>query len=159
MSDWLDADSLITPSRGPYRFATLPGFWAYIEQKAIEQVIASPVFVLTELTGSGDELENWAKRLQNTLFKEPMQIVQESYRRVVESVNSDGRYASHHVRHFLSGADPWLIAHAMTEGGRIITFEKSEPNSTRPKIPDVGNEFGVSCINIYDLLTELGGAF
>ena len=68
MADWLDSDSLITPSRGPYRFATIPAFWEYIEQKANEQVLASSVFVLGELAGSGDELEAWAKRHQGILF-------------------------------------------------------------------------------------------
>ena len=34
---WLDTDSLVTPSRGPYRFGTLPKFWDYLEQKAEEQ--------------------------------------------------------------------------------------------------------------------------
>ena len=54
---WLDTDSLVTPSRGPYRFTTLPQFWEYLEQKAREQVIASSDFVLQELLGGGDQLE------------------------------------------------------------------------------------------------------
>ena len=43
---WFDTDSFVTPSRGPYRFATLPKFWEFLEQKAEEHVIASSEFVL-----------------------------------------------------------------------------------------------------------------
>jgi hypothetical protein len=157
--EWLDSDSLITPSRGPYRFTTLPTFWDYLEQKANEQVLASSEFVLIELTGNGDKLEAWARHQQGTLFRSPTQDVQNAYSQVVNSVNNNGRYAQHQISRFLSGADPWLIAHAIVEGGRVVTFEKTEPNSRRPKIPDVGREFGVRCINIYDLLAELGAKF
>ena len=159
MPDWIDSDSLVTPSRGPYRFATLPKFWDFMEQKANEQVIASSVFVLGELVGSGNALEAWAKRQQGTFFRSPDQAVQEAYRQIVESIKNNTRYAPHHVARFLSGADPWLIAHAKAQGGRVVTFEKPEPNSKKPKIPDVGEEFGVKCISLWDLLTELKASF
>ena len=155
---WLDTDSLVTPNRGPYRFATLPTFWEFLAQKASEQIIGSSEFVLQELIGGGDQLEVWAKEQRGILFLAPDELVQATYSQIVQNVQNNQRYAAQHVSRFLSGADPWIIAHAATSGGRIVTFEKSEPNSTRPKIPDVAAEFGVTCINIYDVLTELGAS-
>ncbi|MCH9036090.1 MAG: DUF4411 family protein [Chloroflexi bacterium] len=159
MPDWLDSDSLIRSSNEAYRFAMVPGFWEFLEQKADEGVIASSERVLRELLDHGeDELKEWAQR-QNTLFQTTDRAVQEMTRQIADSVNNNTRFARQHITRFLSGADPWLIAHAKVLGGRVVTFEKSEPNSRKPKIPDVGREFGVSCIKLWDLLTELNASF
>ena len=159
MPDWIDADSLITPSRGPYRFTILPAFWTYLTMKAADQSIASTRFVLGELETASDQLAAWALEVSETLFRDPSQEVQDTYRRVVDSVQATPRLAPQHIRKFLAGADPWLIAHAATDGGRIVTFEKAEPRSKKPKIPDVAQIFGVECINMYDLLTDLNATF
>jgi hypothetical protein len=52
-----------------------------------------------------------------------------------------------------------LIAHAAVDGGRVVTLEISRPDSKKPKIPDVAAEFGVECINIWDLLAEWSASF
>ncbi len=159
MPDWIDSDSLITPSRGPYRFSFLPRFWTYLESKAIDNSIASSRFVLSEIDSNGDELAKWALEVSESFFYDPSAEVQSTYRRVVDSIQGAPRFAPHHIRRFLKGADPWLIAHAATDGGRVVTFEKAEPLSKKPKIPDVAAMFGVQCINIYDLLADLGASF
>lgn len=156
---WLDTDSFATPARGPYRFATVPKFWEFLEQKAAENVIASTELVLKELQEGEDQLKIWAKGQEGKLFLPPTVVVQEMFRQVVANVTSNNRYATHHVVAFLDGADPWLIAYARALGGRVVTFEKSEPTSRKPKIPDVAAEFGVNCLNLWDVLTELGASF
>lgn len=155
---WLDSDSLVTPYRGPYRFSTVPRFWDFLEQKAEEQVVASSYYVLRELT-EGDELEVWAKRVDTKLFLIPDDAVTRAYSLVVNNVMQTQRYAAHHVAAFLDGADPWIIAHALAKGGRVVTFEKPEPMSSKPKIPDVASGLGINCINVYDMLTMLGASF
>lgn len=152
MPDWVDSDSLIVASRGPFRFNIIPAFWNFIEEKVSQQALASSERVLNELLDGEDQLRDWAIRQGNALFRIPTESVQESYRQIVDNVSNDGRFARQHVTRFLTKADPWLIAHARVEGGRIVTFEKSEPNSKRPKIPDVGQTFGVQCINLWDLI-------
>ena len=161
---WFDADSFVTPSRGPYRFSVLPQFWDYLEQKAHEQIIGSPEIILTqELMGSdpkkADELEIWAKRQQGTLFIPPDKSVQVVYSEVVESVTQNSQYAIYEVQKFLSGADPWVIAYAKALGGKVVTFETPQPLARKPKIPDVAVAFGVRCISLWDVLTELGASF
>ena len=156
MPDWVDSDSFIVASRGPYRFSMMPVFWSFIEEQARHQRLASSELVLLELQDGEDQLKQWASGLQSVMFRVPTEEVQERYREVVANVNGNGRYAQHHVSRFLAKADPWLIAHARTDGGRIVTFEKPEPTSRKPKIPDVSHEFGISCINLFDLIEELG---
>lgn len=161
-SFWLDTDSLVRPSTEGYRFAILPKFWEFLEEQARQQVIASSIRVLQELEAKQekpDELLIWARKQQGTLFLEPKQDVQETLRQVVDRVANTPRYYPQHVHEFLAGADPWLIAHAKVSGGKVVTFEKPEPNSHKVKIPDVAKEFTVSCMNIYDMLSELGASF
>ena len=156
MPDWLDSDSLITASRGPFRFSVMPVFWDFLQEKASQQLLASSELVLEELKDGEDQLKEWANGLKDTMFRLPSSGVQETYRMVVDSVSSNERYAPQHIKRFLAKADPWLIAHAAAEGGRIVTFEKGEPLSKKPKIPDVGREFDVHCIGLWDLIEEMG---
>ena len=53
-------------------------------------------------------------------------------------------------------ADPWVIAYAKAYGGKVVTFESSKPLQKKPKIPDVAELFDVKCIDIWDVLDELG---
>ena len=157
---WLDTVSFVTPYRTAYRFATVPKFWEFLEQKSKEQVVVSSELVLQELTDDDpDELGIWAKQQQGTLFLAPTENVQKVFGQVAESVKNNTQYADYWVHKFLSGADPWIIAHAKAFGGRVVTFEKSEPNAKRPKIPDVAAPFGVKCISLWDMLTELKASF
>jgi len=157
---WLDTDSFVRPYREAYRFATVPKFWEFLEQKSKEQVIVSSELVLEELTNDKpDELGVWAKQQQGTLFLLPTEAVQQVLGQIVESVNNNKQYADPWIHAFLGGADPWIIAHAKALGGRVVTFEVSAPDSKRPKIPDVAARFGVRCINLWDMLTELKASF
>ena len=36
-----------------------------------------------------------------------------------------------------------------------MTFEKPEPASKKPKIPDVASHFGVHCVTLWTMLAEL----
>ena len=161
-SFWLDTDSLVRPSAEGYRFAILPRFWEFLEEQARQQIIVSSIYVLQELEAKSkppDELLVWARKQQGILFLEPNQDVQETLRQIVDKVANTPRYYPQHVHKFLGDADPWLIAHAKVSGGKVVTFEKREPNSHRVKIPDVAEEFGVPCTNIYDALSELKASF
>lgn len=161
---WLDTDSFVTPSRGPYRFELVPPFWEFLEEKAKAHIIGSPeIVLLKELTASNpkeaDELEKWATRQYGILFLSPDATVQQDFSKIAEATKAEPRYAPYEIAKFLDGADPWVIAYAKAMGGRVVTFEKSEPYSNRPKIPDVAAKFNVKCINLWDMLTELKASF
>ena len=156
---WVDTDSYVSPSRGPYRFALLPQFWAKLEELAQAGIIASPDAVFEELNGYEDSLEEWSIQQRDTLFLPASVDIQSSFNQVIQGVQSNPRFKPHHIAKFSDGADPWLIAYAMSLGGRIVTFEKPEPHSTKPKIPDVAGDFGIQCIQIYDMLSELNIQF
>lgn len=168
---WLDTDSFVRAHREFYRFGTVPKFWDFLEQKGKEGVLASSQFVLEELEkgkpskhksendepvqAQPDKLLTWAKIQHGVLFQAPTDAVQQVYGQIAESVKNNKRYAAHHVQSFLAGADPWIIAHAKALGGKVVTFEKSEPLSKNVKIPDAAAPFGVDCITLWDMLSEL----
>lgn len=158
---WLDSDSLITPHRGPYSFNYGTALWDFLEMKAQEGVIGSPQTVFDELSTTEkvedkDKLELWARELRGILFLPPEPSVQVEYGKAVNYVQYNGRYKQQWIASWLAGADPWLVAFPMAPGGKIVTFETPAPTGTKPKIPDVAQHFGINCISLWDMLTELG---
>ena len=159
MADWIDSNSLITPSRTGFRFSIVPGFWTLLDEKVDSGDLRSSIMVLSELRDGDDQLSEWASERQNGMFEEPSEEVQRKFSEIADWVHSCGRYFDHHISSFLDKADPMLIAHAAVDGGRVVTLEISQPDSKKPKIPDVAAEFGVECINIWDLLDEWNASF
>lgn len=154
---WLDSNSFITPSKGPYGFDILPRFWSFLEQKAREGIIASSLLVYRELQNHvEDELSRWAAKLKDSgFFVDPDPSVQAAFREIADYVKKS--YPAHQASQWLDGADPWLVAHARVHGGRVVTFEKRvAASSSKPKIPNVGEKFGVKTLDLWDLLRELG---
>lgn len=155
---WLDSNALITPHSGPYSFDLAPGFWVFLDQKMAGKVIGSTRLVCQELMKGNDQLAEWAaQRKDSEFFAEPDGEVQKALQKVAEYVH--GHYVRQHASVFLAGADPWLIAHAMVRGGKVVTAERSQPGSGKPKIPDVAAQFGVECTTIYNMLKQLGASF
>lgn len=156
-----DSDSFINPSRHSHRFSRGTRLWDFLEQKAQEHIIGSPAVVLNlELThtdkSKADELEKWAMKLDGILFLPPDDLIQTYYAQIVQSVNTNPQYDRFQIEPFLRKADPWVIAYAKAYGGKVVTFESSKPLQKKPKIPDVAELFDVKCIDIWDVLDELG---
>ncbi len=158
----MDSDSLMRPKDGPYKFELLPQFWEFIDRKSIEGVIASSIFVYQEIMDAyeDDPLRRWAEaRSGPPLFQEPNEAVQRCLNEVADFVN--GNYRPEWASKFLKGADPWLIAHAKTQGGKVVTFEQLVgPNAKEPKIPNVCRGLGITDpIDTYQMLVELNAHF
>lgn len=106
-----------------------------------------------------DDLAKWIKsRRQSGLFVDADRDVQKAMTTVSDHVLKT--YEQHHAAHFLSGADPWLIAHALDTQGVVVTHESDKhPNAKRVRIPDVCAALGVPCIDTYEMLKKLGADF
>ena len=67
----------------------------------------------------------------------------------------------HHIDKFLSGADTWLIAHAMEDGGAVVTQEeRSKKHETTPiKVPNVAKAMRATWCDTYDMLERLKARF
>ena len=154
---WLDTNVFITPKNSYYSFDLAPGFWSFIDEQARTGEIAAPALVYDELVDrSDDQLARWAReRRGSALFVQPSASVQSALTRIADHVTS--RYEPNQAADFLKGADPWVIAHAIAEGGIVVTLEtKVSPRSTKVKIPNISEQFGVPWIAMFEMLSELG---
>jgi hypothetical protein len=90
------------------------------------------------------------------LFCQPDKTVQEAYTEVANHVveKYDQRRAK--VAEFLKGGDGWIIAHAMRDGGIVVSNEaRLDATALVPKVPNICRSFGVGCINLPTMLTRL----
>jgi hypothetical protein len=152
---WLDADVFIQAKNKPYRFDRVPQFWSFLSEKLDKGDIRVSKLTYDEITTGKDELAEWAKRRKSKgMAISPSKLVQEKYQVVCAYVASAG-YRPNQVHQFLSGADGWVIAHAMADGGTVVTQEVRERTKTAIKIPALCKALGVRCIDTYDMLDEL----
>ena len=155
---WLDSNIFIEGKKGPYGFDIAPRFWALIAELTVDGRIACPVWVYEELLEGQDDLVGWAQdRKASGLFVEPSLDVQQAFTEITEYVSTNYRNTKATQR-FLSRADPWVIAHAVAEGGAVVTMEILRPNDGKITVPNVcaHPDFNVRYLNTYQMLRELG---
>ncbi|MOA16474.1 hypothetical protein D3C78_1366900 [compost metagenome] len=64
------------------------------------------------------------------------------------------------MEEFLAGADPWLIAKAMTTGATVVTHEVLNRDAKRKFIiPNICQELNVPFLNTFELLHRLEARF
>ena len=100
---------------------------------------------------------DWAEnRKEASLFAGIDAVVQARFREVCAYVI--GRYPDNQSRRrFLDRTDPWVIAHAIASGGTAVTHERRNPDgSAKVRIPNVCENFGVRCIDVYRMLRDRG---
>ena len=160
MNYLLDANTFIEAKNRYYSMSICPGYWQWIILSNVSFGVASIKFVKDELISGNDELKEWANQNSHIFEAQDDQATQISFRKVVDHVMSlQGMKAGAHDE-FLRGADPWLIAKAISSGATIVTHEKLDRNIKRKiLIPNICEYFGVDYINTFDLLGQLEAQF
>jgi predicted nucleic acid-binding protein len=154
---WLDSNVLITAKDGAFRFSVAPGFWSALDRFGRLGQIQITKLVYEELVHDEptDDLAKWLKaRRLNGFCITPDQDVQNELQKIADHVYAS--YARHHAARFLSVADPWIIAHALSTNGTVVTHETSQPLAKKVKIPNVCASMGAPCINPFEMLERLG---
>ncbi len=151
---WLDSNVFIESKKRWYRFAIAPGFWSFIDEKVAEGIMCASSRVYNELVDSSDDdLAGWMKdRKGLPFFVDPDEAVQRALTTIVDYVQSTYP-ATKATDDFLAGADPWVVAHAQTYGGTVVTLETSRKQAN---IPDVCAHFGINCDSLFEMLQNLG---
>ena len=152
---WLDANVFIEPNNSYYSPVIAPGYWNLLDQWQARN-IAVPVAVYTEITVWNDNLGLWARaRQQLGLFVTPDASVQTAYSAVANYVLNT--YPAHLATDFLSGADPWIVAHANAKGGDVVTHEtRRRDGDYKIKLPCVCDYFNVKTLNVFDMMKAMG---
>lgn len=160
MAYLLDANCFIEAKNRYYSFDLCPGFWDWLIEQNSSGNICSISKVGDELKTGNDELATWARDRGDEFFlPHNDSITTDSMRRVTTWVNSNG-FTSQGIATFMNGADPFLIAHALAYGHTVVTHERYDPSARRAiKIPVVCRQFGVRCVDPFQMLREMRAVF
>lgn len=151
----LDSNTLIGAKNRYYGMTICPGYWAWVLRSHVQGVVASIDTVGDELKHGNDELAQWAKQHTALFLPVSDDATQSAFAQVAAHVASQ----THQMKpgaldEFLSGADPWLIAKAMTlEGSVVVTHEQFNLQMRRKfSIPNVCQHFGVQWMDTFAVL-------
>ena len=150
----LDANVLIQAWQKYYSPKFCPNYWEILNELGKANIIFIPEEVYKEITRTEDDLSEWLKKSGI-----PVRKISED---VIESLQSI--YANNPLHKNLvdsikgrSLADPWVIAHALSENATVVTKEEKVTalNSIKIKIPNVCENMNVRWINDFDFISEL----
>lgn len=142
----LDANILINMER-LYPREFFSSLWLSMESAVRGGDICMCEMVQKELGRGDDDLLAWVKQIPGFVCKttdEELQTVAEISAAHPAWVQGQKNYA-----------DPFIIAHAKDDGLIVVTEERrAGPNAEDKnlKIPNVSDEYGVTCMKFFDLL-------
>ncbi len=144
-----DTSGFIEPYVRLYPRDIFEPHWQWIEKLIGDGSIKSTELVKTELSSTEDDLYDWAS-IQEGLFSPIDEGTQTALTEVITAFpNLTDHYRDR------SGADPWVIALAMSNDCSVVTYEKMGKRGA-PKIPNACEHFGVKCYTWIDVLRETG---
>ena len=154
----LDANMFIEAAQRYYAFDLAPGFWQALLDHARDGRIQSIDRVKDEIEQGDDELKDWVKSDSHQWFASTDQAdVIEAYRAIMGWILSSSQFLEAAKAEFARGADGWLVAYAMAKGYVVVTHEQySRDVKSRIPIPNVCQEFGVTYVNTFVMLRDLG---
>jgi len=137
-----------------------PAYWDWLDRQFQTGQVMSIDNVYVELVDSKDELCDWVKNHKAHFIPVSDDATQEKFAEIANFVVNLENKSQVDIANFLSKADPWIIAKAVTSGGVVVTHEALVPeNSKKVKIPNICREFGVEYISTYQLLSILEAKF
>ena len=151
----LDSNTLIEAWEKYYSPKYCPGYWDVLNSLGAQKRIFIAKAVFDEITRTDDDLSKWLKTSKIPVRKVDGQVtsfvtkILAAHPHLVDSTK--GR----------SLADPWVIAHAMSENACVVTKEEkvTASNSKKIKIPNVCENMSVRWINDFQLIEELNIKF
>lgn len=154
----LDTNVLIQAWQKYYSPRICPDYWEVLNVLGTSNRIFVPQMVYDEIVRTDDDLSSWLK--SSTI---PIKKIDEKVTSCLKEI-----YSADPSHKFLvdntkarSLADPWVIAHALSENAVVVTKEEKATavNTKRIKIPNVCEAMKVKWINDFQLAEELGIRF
>lgn len=160
MSFLLDSNTFIEAKNRYYGMTFCPAYWDWLEKNYKTGNIASIDPVKEELVRAGDTLSNWIKGHNELFLTVSDPATQQRFIEVLTYLQSQKHMKANAMGEFVKGADPWLIAKASVKGMTIVTHEAFDTQSKKAfKIPVVAKQFGVQCIDTFELLERFEAEF
>ncbi|KPZ70241.1 hypothetical protein AN944_02313 [Shewanella sp. P1-14-1] len=156
----LDANTFIEAKGRYYGMTICPAYWEWLLKAHEKGEIISIEMVKDELLNGNDLLEEWVRNNQHIFMPESDSQIQTNFGVVVQTVFGMTQMKQGTHEEFMSGADPWLIATAMTTGATIVTQEVYKRDIKKKiHIPNVCEILGVKYMNTFEMLHELQAEF
>ena len=152
----IDTSALIAAFHERYPIKNFPSLWRKIESLIQNRRLKMSQIVFEEAMRD-TEIKQWCD--ENQLKPDFQVAIDESVQEKVSQILSEfPRLVDN--RTGKSGADPWVIALALTDENYIVLTEENPTDSkNRPKIPDVCTHFQVKCIKMVDLIKKENWVF
>jgi len=153
----LDANVFIEACKRYYAFDLCPGFWQSVHHYGTQGTLATIDRVEAQLQ-EGPLLDRWKAEVSDGFFlpTDTDETIM-AYRDVIRWAQSQPRLTSAAKAAFASDVDAWLLACAKARGLTMVTHEQPAPHSRNSvKIPDVCVAFGITYVNTFDMLRDLG---
>jgi hypothetical protein len=136
-----------------YPSASFPTLRPQVLQHISNGTISSCVEVYQELLVGGDDVSDFAEQNKHIFMdidKKTAEVLREIFAKYPELAMTEKTIA-----------DPFIVAHAKARGLTVVTSEKKSATTspTKPKVPNLCEQFGVKCINLAELLAELKMVF
>lgn len=156
-----DSNTLIEAKNRYYSMAVCPAYWQWLLRKNLSNDVASISLVGKELRDGTDELADWVTNNQKLFIAVDDEETQTNFGAVANLVMElAAKMKAGAANEFLSGADPWLIAKAMTTGATVVTHESYHPDAKKKfLIPNICKHFGVGYIDTFEMLDTLEARF
>ncbi|MEQ8601275.1 MAG: DUF4411 family protein [Devosia sp.] len=152
----LDANVFIEAKNRYYAFDIVPAFWTWMDS-VVAKNVRTITMVRDELLVKDDPLGDWMRARKDADWILPVddEATQIAFADIASELDGS-QYHRPGVEKFLSGADPWLIAKAMTLGATIVTHEvANEMVLRRVPIPNLCGARSVTCMDTFDAMREL----
>lgn len=153
----LDTNVFIEAYRRYYAFDIVPAFWQALLTQAQNGNLRSIDRVLDELRRNRDELTRWAtQQFRNSFHSTQDDQTLRQYVRVIAWVQGQNQFTNTAKDDFADGADGWLVAHALVHSCVVVTQEKASASARkRVPLPNVCQQFGVRCMDTFEMLRAL----
>lgn len=160
MTYLLDSNTYIQAKNFYYNMDFCPAYWDWLDREFATGRLLCISSVYDELSTYKDDLADWVKARKGHFTSVADKQTQDKYVDVIEYVYALENKNPVHIATFLDKADPWLISKASVINATIVTHERLDPpNSTKVKIPNVAQHFGVECISTFTLLKVMKAKF
>ncbi len=159
----LDANVFIEAKNRYYRFSICPGFWDWLESDGPGKLLSIRP-VREELLAGKDDLKDFIETIPLARFADITEPETQSHFAEIVAWIDQQHYTDAAKVKFLSGADPWLVAHAISlnevDDCTVVTHEQSDLLSKRRIfIPDMCNRFDIKYCDTFDYLEYYNVAF
>lgn len=154
----LDANVLIQAWQKYYSPTFCPDYWSILNELGSRGTIFLAEEIHQEIIRTEDELTGWLKTSDIPVRKTDGNVIS-CWKKIIDS-NPLHKLLVDDIKGRSLG-DPWLIAHAINVGATVVTKEGSltAANSKRIRIPNVCDNMGVSWIDDFSFIKEIGIKF